>query len=190
MIVHAPNGGPHMKLPSGKMLFECSGGEEGLKECLDKVKKEKLEGYLLLNSSEGKDLVTGQVVFQEGVPVLADLVVGSENISADDALERIVRYSLKPDSALQFRKIILGPLPDIEVDKRISEGSSIEEILKKIKREEEKRREEERKKEETLKELSALKEKGFNLPTLEKIEGAPLQEVLEYAERVKNALKR
>lgn len=180
-----------MKLPTGNKLFEYKGGENNLKECLETIQQKGLDGYLVITASEGDKLVTGEIVFNKGVPALAEVVVGEEAISSDPSLEHIVKHAVNPGAKMEFREIIaVDPLLDLLEEKRLKGEASLQDVLNRIKEEEKRREEEEKKRRGMLEELKKVAEGGFSLPSLGGLENAPFDDVEEYYKRIMDTLKR
>jgi len=180
-----------MKLPTGNKLFEYEGGEKNLKECLETIRKKGLDGYLVVTSAEGDTLVTGEIVFNKGVPALAEVVVGGEARSSDSSLQHILKHAVKPGAKMEFREIIaVDPLLDLLEDKRLKGEVSLEDVLKKIREEQKRKEEEEKKRREMLDELKKVVEGGFSLPSLGELKNAPFKDVEAYYKRIKDVLKK
>ena len=188
-----------MKLPEGKVKDTFSGGVDILKRSINKFKKENFSGYLLIRSKDENGELEGQVVFQDGEPVLSEFISPDKTFSGEKSVIPIIESCLNSESTYEIHTSI-----DVElmirffskakvtidvynVDKRLQELKDLEE-KEKEKTEQLKKELELRK---TLEEkLQVWKGDGYVVTKLEKVFKEPLETVEKEFKKFENGVNK
>jgi len=90
-----------LKLPAGKVISSESGGEEVLLNMLEGFKNEKFMGYITLSRKKPEGHAIGQVVFKEGVALLADYNCGGAELLGPQSIDSLIEDSFQPDARIE-----------------------------------------------------------------------------------------
>jgi chromosomal replication initiator protein len=167
-----------LKLPEGKITDTQTGGIDTLKGKLDQLMGESFSGYLLVTKEEDSGEITGQIVFDEGTPVLSEFISADKTEAGAKSIIPIIEAAVSGEVKIEthtsidvqlmtrfFSKAKIEP-DEFDIDKKLEELRAMEE-QEKEKTEQLKKELEVRK--ELADKLSTWKDDGYVVEKLEKI---------------------
>ncbi len=189
-----------MKLPKGNITKTIPGGPESLKNILNELQEQSFSGYLQINyTKEGADS-KGQILLEEGSPILSDYEHQETTYSGSGAIKHLIKDSIKEDSSIEvhsdiediglmvtlFSKARIDP-DDLNIEK------NLEEILEEEAREKEetaRKAQEEARKAEITEQINSWKIDGYSIVDIEGFDEKPLEEIEPVFKEYKKAIRK
>jgi chromosome segregation ATPase len=187
-----------LKLPKGTIKRTINGGPEALKDVYTELQGEAFSGYLQINLNKDGADSKGQIVLQEGAPVLSDYEHQTDTYSGSSAIKHVIGDSIKEDCNIEvhsdiediglmitlFSKAKINP-EDFDIDRQLEE---IIEEEQKAKEEAERKAKEDTRKTEIKEQIDAWKGEGYTLIEIDDFDTKPLDEIEPVFSEYQNAI--
>ncbi|MCK5561077.1 MAG: hypothetical protein KAJ51_10805, partial [Thermoplasmata archaeon] len=189
-----------MKLPKGNITKTVQGGPGSLKDIVNELREQSFSGYLQINLvKEGAD-AKGQILLQDGSPILSDYDDQQTTLSGPGAIKHLIKDSIKEDCTIEvhsdiediglmvtlFSKAKIDP-EDLDIERSLGE---IQEEEAREKEEAERKAQEVARKTEITEQLNAWKSDGYSIVDIEGFDEKTLEDIEPIFKELKKGIKK